>query len=200
MEHLAKRRVVWEFEWTSQIENTIDHPGIEGKYFTSPPRHHQGMFMATREQLIAWKTRGPLCLFDKPVRRRAYHRERTSGAMDLLDEEYCNVTQLLPLDSLEDFYIHHMPNRNNHRSPGRVVATMDLHKRRMAVLLANDPKRKLWADSNGRYNGINMFVDEKNETATIPFDLTSYNTYVKRGGMLNKDELQEWDWSEKKEE
>lgn len=196
MRRFDKRRVIWEFEWNEEVEETIDHPGIEGRYFTSPPWHHQGMFMATRDQLVAWKTRGPECKFDKPVRRPAYHRERTSGGMDLYDTDYCNVTQLLPLESLEDLYIHHMPDKNNERLPKRVLPTLDLHKRRMQVLLANDEKKKMWVDKDGRYNGINMFIDETNPDFSIPFDLTTYKAYVSRGGMLTEDELKEWEWKD----
>ena len=60
MDHSEKKRVVWEFEWDPDVE-LVKHPGIEGRYFTSPPWHHQGMFMATRLQLLAWKTREPDC-------------------------------------------------------------------------------------------------------------------------------------------
>ena len=35
----------------------------------------------------------------------------------------------------EGFYVHHMPDKNNHRQPDKVMATMDIHKRRMGVLL-----------------------------------------------------------------
>lgn len=196
MSRQDKRRVVWEFDWEDEVENTIDHPGIEGRYFTTPKYHHQGMFMATREQLLAWKTRGPNCKFDKPIRRPGYHRERTSGAMDLYDDEYCNVTQLLPLDSMEDLYIHHMPDKNYKRLPDRIFTTMDLHKRRMKVLLKNNKAKRLWVDRYGRYNGIKMFIDERNKTLSLPFDLTAYQKYVKRGGMLSEEELVEWEWKE----
>ena len=158
MKRRDQRRVVWEFDWENQIENSIDRAGIEGRYFMTPNKHHQDMFMAVRDQLLAWKTRGPNCDFHKPVRRTGYHRERISGAMDLFDEEVCNVTQLIPLDSQEDFYIHHMPNKNNQRQPQRVISTMDLHKRRMRTILKNDRNKKLWVDRNGRYNGIKMFI------------------------------------------
>ncbi len=196
MDHYAKKRVVWEFTWDDEIEQPIDHPGIEGRYFTSPGWHHQGMFMATKQQLEAWKTRGPECQFDRPVRRTGYHRERTSGAMDLFDEEICNVTQLIPLDSTEDFYIHHMPDKNNHRQPTKRTSTMDLHKRRMKQILEMDPEKKLWVDEEGRYNGIKMFIDEKKKDFYLPFDLTNYEKYVSRGGMLTDEELREWDWDE----
>jgi hypothetical protein len=194
-----KRRVVWEFEWNDEVSKSVDHPGIEGRYFTSPPFHHQGMFMATREQLVAWKTRGPNCKFDRPIRRYGYHRERTSGAMDLYDTNFCNVTQLLPMDSMEDLYIHHMPNKNNERLPKRVLSTMDVHKQRMKFL-SNTQKKKLWVDKYGKYNGIKMFIDERNATLSLPFDLTKYNDYVYRGGVLSKEELEEWEWGEKEME
>ena len=191
-----KRRVVWEFEWEDEVEEMIDHPGIEGRYFATPGHHHQGMFMAVKEQLVAWKTRGPNCEFDRPVRRPGYHRERTSGAMDLYDSDYCNVTQLIPLDSLEDLYIHHMPNKNYERQPGQIFPAMDLHKRRMKVLLRGYRYKKLWIDKNGRYNGIKMFIDEKNSSKSIPYDLNMYQRYVSRGGMLADNELKEWELSE----
>ena len=194
MGRFDKRRVVWEFEWKNEVGETIDHPGIEGRYFTSPPYHHQGMFMATREQLVAWKTRGPECKFDRPVRREGYHRERTSGGLDLYDTMYCNVTQLLPLDSVEDLYIHHMPNKNNERSPERTIATIDLHKKRMNILKKSD--KKLWVDKFGKYNGIKMIIDERNKSLSLPFDLTQYKDYVARGGVLTSKELQQWEWSE----
>lgn len=199
MQRSDRRRIVWEFKWEDEIENTIDHADIEGQYFSTPgPHHHQGMYMAVRDQLIAWKTRGPECLFDKPVRRYGYHRARVSGAMDLYNEKYCNVTQLIPLDSMEDLYIHHLPDRNYQRRPQQnIIATMDLHKRRMKKILDVDRYKKLWVDENGQYNGIHMFVDETNSSLSLPYDLDPYLKYVSRGGMLSDEELKEWDWEEK---
>ena len=69
--------------------------------------------MATRDQLVAWKTRGPECNFDKPVRRHAHHREHLSAGLDLFNADICNVTQLLPLDAMEHLYKHHLSNNNN---------------------------------------------------------------------------------------
>lgn len=196
-----RRRVVWEFKWEDEIENTIDHPDIKGEYFSTPgKKHHQGMYMAVRDQLIAWKTRGPECLFDKPVRRYGYHRERVSGAIDLYDEHYCNVTQLIPLDSMEDLYVHHLPNKNNMKQPQQIIATMDLHKRRMKKIMDGDRYKKLWVDENGEYDGIHMFVDESNSSLSLSYDLDLYEKYVTRGGMLSDEELKEWDWEEKEQE
>lgn len=195
-----KRRVVWEFQWEAEIENTIDHPGIEGRYFSTPGPHHQGMFMAVRDQLVAWKTRGPDCEFDRPKRRPSYHRERISGAMDLYNPNYCNVTQLIPLDSMEDFYIQHLPNKNYMRQPQQIISTMDLHKRRMKKILQGQKYRTFWTDKLGKYNGIKMFLDEKNSSLTLPYDLDLYLKYVSRGGVLSNEELKEWEWSESSSE
>ena len=181
-----RRRIVWEFDWENEIE-VLNHPGIEGRYFSTPGwHHHQGMFMATPEQLLAWKNRPPNCKFDKPTRQYGYHRERISGALNIFDPEYCNVTQLVPLDSAEDFLLHHLSNKNPaHREP-HFLSTMDLHKKRMKVL--NRQNKKVWVDRNGKYNGIQMFVDEPDSQKFIPYNLDSYNHYVRRGGMLSDEE------------
>ena len=50
---------------------------------------------------------------------------------------------------------------------------------------------KLWVDKYGKYNGIKIFIDERNATLSLPFDLTKYNDYVYRGGVLSKEELEE---------
>lgn len=178
-----RRRVVWEFEWGDEVE-MVSHPGVEGLYFTSPPWHHQGMFMVTKEQLLAWKTRGPDCHFDKIERRPGYHTERISGGLDLYDEEYCNVTQLLPLDSFDDLLVHHIPNKNNQRSPWKIKSTRDLHKMRLKKIQDMDEEKKIWADESGEYDGIKMFMDERVSSHSMHFDLKEYNEYVKRGGRL----------------
>ncbi len=191
-----RRRVIWEFGWENEIgENEIEvvrnHSGIEGRYFFTPgPFHHQGMFMATPEQLLAWKNRPPDCNFDKPTREPAYHIERTSGAVNLYDPERCNVTQLIPLDSAEDFLVHHLPDKNFERAEwsetNNLISTMELHKKRMKVL--RDQNKKVWVDRNGKYNGIKMFLDEPDSEKFLPYNLDSYDQYVSRGGTLADEE------------
>lgn len=198
-----KERVVWEFEW-GEDEDFTDfvvndkHPNINGKYFSSPGEHHQGMYMATPQQLRQWKTRGPDCQFDRPTRRIGYHRERISGAIDIYDEEYCNVTQLIPLDSMEDLFIHHLPDANHNRMPDNIILTMSLHKRRMRILQSMQGKSSLplpWADPiTKKYTGIEMFVDERNKTLFLPYDLAEYKKYVTRGGTLDKMQLEDYEW------
>ena len=36
----------------------------------------------------------------------------------------------------------------------------------------------MWVDKYGKYNGIKIFIDERNATLSLPFDLTKYNDYV----------------------
>jgi len=181
------RRVVWEFEWDSQQPlDIVQHPDIQGKYFTTPPFHHQGMYMATRQQLLAWKTRKPFCHFDIILRRQAYHTERVSGAVELFSEEFCNVTQLIPLDSAEDFYIHHLPNSNHLRSPQYIVTTRKLHQLRMQAIQELNPNQRLWVDREGTYNGIQMFIDEEGTDKIVVRNMTTYKEYVSRGGMMTQ--------------
>jgi len=189
------RRIVWEFEWDPELE-MINHPGIEGRYFTSPPWHHQGMFMATRQQLIAWKTRAPDCHFHKIERRSGWHRERITGALDLYDEDYCNVTQLLPVDSFEDLLIHHMPNKNYYRSPLNIITTRNLHKMRINAMQSMDKNKQIWINDKGEYNGIKMINDERDPTKRMHFNLADYREYVVRGGRLTEKQLEFWEWED----
>ena len=111
----------------------------------------------------------------------------------MFNADICNVTQLLPLDAMEDLYIHHLSNKNNKQTPWKVLTTTDLHKRQMGKLMRMDANKKLWLDRNGKYNGVKMFLDEKNQTASISFDLSAYDAYIQRGAMLAKEELKEWE-------
>lgn len=196
-----KRRVVWEFDWGEEVDfNDLivrdTHPNIDGKYFSSPGQHHQGMYMALPEQLRRWRTRAPNCQFDKPSRRVGYHRERISGGIDLYDEEYCNVTQLIPLDSMEDLFIHHLPDANHNRMPENIISTMNLHKRRMKVLQGikrNDFGQIPWTESKtSAYSGIKMILDERDSKLFLPYNLKEYHDYVERGGTLDRKQLDEY--------
>mmetsp|Transcript_5058 Transcript_5058/g.5902 ORF Transcript_5058/g.5902 Transcript_5058/m.5902 type:complete len:360 (-) Transcript_5058:119-1198(-) len=190
-----KRRVIWEFEWDSYL-TMINHTGIENKYFISPPWHHQGMSMATKQQLLAWKTRAPDCHFHKIVRRYGYHRERITGGLDLYNKNFCNVTQLLPLDTLEDFLINHMPNKNYNRMPLNILTTRNLHKLRVNKMQSFGEDKRIRVDGNGEYDGIELFEDERDHTKRMHFDLTEYHAYVESGGRLTEKQLEYWEWEE----
>ena len=183
MEHDYKRRVIWEHDWPEKL-HVIDHEGIAGRYFTTPPPwHHQGMYMATRLQLERWATR-PNCAFDRVQREVGYHRERVSGAANLYAQDRCNVTQLLPLDSFQDFLIHHLPNKNYKRRKDSIRSVTQLHQDRLKAMQRNPLRR---VDSRGAYNGIRIVVDEKDKTKSLDVNLTDYEAYVARGGVLPAD-------------
>lgn len=151
--------------------------------------------MALPEQLLAWKTRGPDCHYHKVVRRDAYHRERTTGGLDLYNEEYCNVTQLLPFDTLDDFLIHHLPNKNYRRMPLNLLSVRNLHKMRLKELQKlEDDTHKIRVDANRNYDGIVLKEDERDPTKRMHFDTTEFREYVENGGRLTEKQMEFWEW------
>lgn len=183
-----EERVVWEFDWgTEGLDTLARHSVLGNQYFTTPGGHHQGMFMATRQQLLAWKTRQPDCHFHTVERRPAWHRERISGAMDLYNPRHCNVTQLLPLNTFEDLLIYHMPNKNHRRMPKNVVSVRDLHERRQRIIQHRDAIISKGAETQQqKYNGIQMFPDERNSTMSMHFNLSEFHAFVKNAGRLQR--------------
>lgn len=182
-------RQIFEHFWGDELL-MVDHPNITGRYFQSASwHHHQGMYMATQDQLRAWmKT----CDFSSvPVRHRkkweVLHSEVVIGGIYLW--KWCNVTQLLPLDSFQDFLLWHMPNKY-FKQPG--ATSRKIHHTRMKTLKAifmnssNHVRIPSWWKRKGEYDGIKMFNDETDPDKLKDFspDLTEYLAYVKRGGML----------------
>lgn len=182
-------RQIFEHVWGDDLL-LVDHPNITGRYFqTASWHHHQGMYMATPEQLRAWKK---TCDFSSvPVRHRKkweiLHSEVVIGGIYLW--KWCNVTQLLPLDSFQDFLLLHMPNKY-YKQQG--ATSTKIHHTRMKTIKAismnssNHVRIPPWWKENREYDGIRMFNDEKDPVKLKEFfpDLTEYLAYVKRGGML----------------
>jgi hypothetical protein len=113
--------------------------------------------------------------------------------MDLFDEKYCNVTQLLPLEGLEDLLIYHMPNRNHQRMPANILSTRELHKRRVRQMQSSGTNRTIVVgdhDGKGEYNGIRMILDERDPEKSLHFNLTEYGAYVASGGRLTEQQLE----------
>lgn len=86
--------------------------------------HHQGMFIATRYLLQAWKER-PGCNFDV-VRDRPGMAERPSQPTEgtqrvwmssqmLHGKRHCNVQQVIPIDKFGELTVLHLPNKNYRR-------------------------------------------------------------------------------------
>mmetsp|Transcript_28555 Transcript_28555/g.40391 ORF Transcript_28555/g.40391 Transcript_28555/m.40391 type:complete len:140 (-) Transcript_28555:25-444(-) len=87
----------------------VDDPLLADAYLTTTrlSQHHQGMYMATREQLLGWKD---TCdCFANPMKLHfAYFRENLSSVCIY---KLCQVTQVIPKGSFQDFSVHHMPNK-----------------------------------------------------------------------------------------
>lgn len=119
----SKQKVIWEHPWDlSSLEgfkarHVVELSGINSsshEYFNGGDLNHQGMFMATPHQLLAWKERRPDCRFNTTwFLERPGRREKVSS-LHLFSEEGCNVTQLIPMQMYQDYLIHHMPN-NQHK-------------------------------------------------------------------------------------
>jgi len=95
------------------VEGIDDHDTTT-TYFNPRENHHQGMYMATREQFLAWSER-PNCRFnDSTITYGDGQEDLTRQFMSslwLYSKEGCNVTQLIPTKSYHDFFIHHLPDK-----------------------------------------------------------------------------------------
>ena len=81
-------------------------------YYNGGHKYHQGMFMATPQQLRGWQHRPPNCFFHNTTTmlNRWFNREETSS-LHLFSPKGCNVTQLIPFLNYREFWMHHRPNK-----------------------------------------------------------------------------------------
>lgn len=119
-------RVYWEHLWKPLFGKSIDvapQPEVKMRY-VAMQNHHQGMFMATKDLLKAWKARKG-CNFDK-VRQRPASKNNpgqpTEGTQRvwmssqmLHGKRHCNVQQLIPIKNFGQLTVWHMPNKNYRR-------------------------------------------------------------------------------------
>lgn len=188
-------RVQFEHELKNAKVTLIEnHPGLEGKYWTMGTwRHYQGFYMAAPEQLRGWRDRPPACRFAEFPQQdhQGMHREYVGGGISLHDPHICNVTQLIPLDRSEDFFVWHMSQKyfQHPHFSSLVVPIMDLHHDIRWKL--QDARRWNTSSSFGHdqvdpYAGINMYDDEHNDSMkpAVPLNLSEYEAYVARGGLL----------------
>lgn len=119
-------RVYWEHLWKPLFPKSIDlvHQSEVQKQYVSMQNHHQGMFLATRDLLKAWKLRKG-CEFDK-VRQRPGRKDNpgqpTEGTQRvwmssqmLHGSRHCNVQQLIPMKNFGQLTVWHLPNKNYRR-------------------------------------------------------------------------------------
>lgn len=115
-----------------------------------------------------------------------------------LSEKGCQVKQVFPLKSFEDFMIHHMSDRY-HTIPfweKYAMTSLDIQKLRYEQMPFND---KVFVDEKGKYNGITMEKDhnslhweesdEEMKKYLVEIDrwMSKYENYADAKGVLEYD-------------
>ena len=175
--------------------------------------HHQGMFLATPELLLAWKNKKG-CEFDT-IRNRPGMKNRPSQPSEgtqrvwmssqmLYGSRHCNIQQLLPIASFGTLTVLHLPNKNYRRvghfrnrtfSDGTekfelstsLLTAMRLHIEFMKQF-PNKPKIPYW--------GVTMIddVDKRSDrTPLLERRMGEYQAYIDRGGVLSDEDMEKTD-------
>jgi hypothetical protein len=182
-----------------------DDPYLAERYFTMK-NHHQGMFLATRELLAAWKDR---CQFDQARDRPGRGSQPTEGTQRvwmssqmLYGGRHCGVIQMLPKDkSFGALTVWHLPNKN-YRRVGKYrkrvfsdgTETFEApHSSLVTAMELHLGMRKEWPPAPIiPYRGITM-VDEqgnKDRSPLLERRMAEYQRYVDRGGVLSDEDFE----------
>lgn len=202
-------RVYWEHSGFTRpvVPNAVkevldDDDFLQPKYFTMS-NHHQGMFLATRELLLAWQKR---CDFHIASNRPGKGAQPTEGTQRVWMSSQmlygcrhgCCVKQVLPKErSFGALTVLHLPNKNYRRvgkyrqrqfsdgtevfeQPSSTLLTdMELH---LSMRRAWHPEPQI------PYQGIKMVdeVDKKSDrNPLLERRMKEYHEYVQRGGVLS---------------
>lgn len=139
-------RVYWEHSWHPPVPKSVDlipqgiaeqNKTLRGlSNYVHMKNHHQGMYLATKDLLRAWKDRKG-CEFDqmknRPSARGKPHQpaEGTQrvwmSSQQLYGNKHCNVQQVIPIDRFGAFTVWHLPNKNYRRvgRKGRMGGNME---------------------------------------------------------------------------
>lgn len=182
---------------------------LQKHYIGNRRMPHQGMFMATAEQLLLWKSR---CQFDEidpfNVEKESqkgtpsWHREYVSSLRLFANEgvkKNCEVTQLFPMDTFMFFMVHHMPDKyysNPNFNKENLMSSDKLHRLvlKMAGESNMEARKKLGKD--GTYNGVTMemapeysdAMEEQNNgdadkiSPDVRHSMLKYYEFVRNGG------------------
>ena len=182
-------RVVWEHYWDTADDGFAKRHMVQDPillptrtpYFNGAGTFHQGMYMATQEQLVAWRDR---CNFNEtgPETAGAGFREYVSSQQLF---QHCNVTQLIPASHVPDFLLHHSGDKQHPvlkklvRPRGSIndIAPGEIHK-----ALQQETTHYRTKDTSHDYNGIQMFVDDNMYNVSV--NLSAFEAYTKTGGRL----------------
>lgn len=201
-------RVYWEHSSNKPpfIPNTIDAitqtEEMAERYFTMA-NHHQGMFMATPDLLLAWKDRKN-CNFNEVKNRPGTNSQPSQGTQrvwmssnQLFGKRHCNVQQVFPKDKFGALTVLHVPNKN-YRRVGKYrkrvfsdgTEEFEQYPDLLTALGLHLEMRKAWPSTPQHpYKGPVKMIDEvdkrKDRTATLQRRMHEYNDYVNRGGVLS---------------
>lgn len=213
-------RVYWEHGQFPVFPKSVDAvPAEEFKHTHIHMRnHHQGMFLATRELLLAWKER-PGCDFHR-VRDRPGLKNRPSQPSEgtqrvwmssqmLYGNRHCRVQQVIPVDSFGTLTVLHLPNKNYRRvghfrnrtfsdgtekfdfgPSGSLLTAMALHI---------EMRKRFRATPRFPYKGIEMFDNvDRGRTPLLERRMGEYQAYVDRGGVLSEHDMSKTDLIEER--
>lgn len=173
--------------------------------YVTMKNHHQGMFLATRDLLTAWRDRGESCRFDTIRNRPGRGSQPTEGTQRvwmssqmLYGGRHCHVSQIFPKDKFGALTVWHLPNKNYRRvgkyrnrtfSDGTEVFQQP-HASLLTAMELHLGLRMAWPSKPQiPYKGITM-VDEvdvqRDRSPMLDRRMTEYQQYVDRGGVLTE--------------
>lgn len=218
-------RVYWEHSWHPVIPKAVDavpQPALSDKY-VHMKNHHQGMYIATRELLEAWKEK-PGCEFDR-VRDRPGQRDKPSQPTEgtqrvwmssqmLFGTRHCNVQQVIPMDKFGELTVLHLPNKNYRRvgrhgrlgggkkgTPAHQVFGNETYTPTSSLLISAMQLHlefaKRWPKTPTiPYNGP-VFMYNKGcdrPVKMVRSRMNEYDAYAARGGVMSEEDIQKSGW------
>ena len=211
-------RVYWEHGQYPIIPTAVDFvPQQQLVGYVHMRNHHQGMYLATRELLLAWRERKG-CHFDQ-IRDRPSMAHRPSQPSEgtqrvwmssqmLYGSRHCNVQQVIPIARFGTLTVWHLPNKNYRRvghfrnrtfadgSERFDISTSLLTALRLHLELIKASKLRQQQPIQQRprkYWGV-MMVDEvgnnrNNRSPLLERRLNEFQAYVDRGGILSESDM-----------
>lgn len=212
-------RVYWEHPWKPPIPKSVDAVPQEplSSSYVHMTNHHQGMFIATRDLLKAWKEREG-CNFDvvrdrpglkgKPHQPAEGTQRVWMSSQMLYGNRHCNVQQVIPMDKFGALTVLHLPNKNYRRvgRKGRVGGNDAKEDKQdtdgsgeiegpsskllTALQLHIDMRRKWPMQPQLPYKGIQM-IDEVRGGRTPMLDrrMREFRAYEARGGVMSEEDM-----------
>lgn len=202
-------RVYWEHSGfkrpvvANAVKDVVEDDDYIGTQYFTMSNHHQGMFLATRELLLAWQKR---CNFHIASNRPGKGAQPTEGTQRVWMSSQmlygcrngCCVRQILPKErSFGALTVLHLPNKN-YRRVGKYRQRefsdgTEVFEQPSSTLLTDMElhlgMRQVWhPEPQIPYRGIKM-VDEVDKTsdrnALLERRMKEYEEYVQRGGILS---------------